>query len=110
MIDSIMKRIETLLESSDQMDEAKRKELQELLGTLKDEMKDLAESHQEEAESIAGFTGLTTQQAVRKSPDPRLVSLSSQGLMTSVEGFEASHPRLVSAVNALCTFFANLGI
>jgi ABC-type nitrate/sulfonate/bicarbonate transport system substrate-binding protein len=110
MIDSIMKRIEALLESSEQMDEAKRQELQELLDTLKEEMKDLAESHQEEAESIAGFTGVSTQQAVRKSPDPRLVSLSTEGLKTSVEGFEVSHPRLVSAVNSLCTFFANMGI
>ncbi len=110
MIDSTMKRIEAILEASDQMDEAQRRELKGLLEALKEETKILAESHQEEAESIAGFTSLTTQEAVRKSPDPRLVSLSSEGLLTSVEGFEASNPRLVSAVNALCNFFADLGI
>lgn len=110
MIESTMKRIEAILDASDQVDDEKRKELKALLDTLKEETKLLAESHREEAESIAGFTSLTTQQAVRSSPDPKLVSLSSQGLLASVEGFEVSNPRLVSAVNSLCTFFANLGI
>ncbi|VFQ46613.1 DUF4404 domain-containing protein [Desulfoluna butyratoxydans] len=110
MIESTMKRIEALLESADQMDPVRRQELQKLLETLKDEVRILAESNQEEAESIAGFTGLTTHEVVRKSPDPKLVSISSEGLMASVEGLEASHPRLVSAVNALCTFFSNMGI
>lgn len=110
MIDSTMKRIEAILDASDQMDDARRDELKGLLETLKEETKILAESHREAAESIAGFTSLTTQQAIRKSPDPRLLSLSSEGLLTSVEGFEASNPRLVSVVNALCTFFSGLGI
>lgn len=110
MIESTMKRIEALLDAADQMDPVRRRELQGLLVTLKEEVDVLAESNKEEAESIAAFTGVTTHEAVRKSPDPKLVSISSEGLMASVEGLEASHPRLVSAVNALCTFFANLGI
>ena len=110
MIEGIMKRIEDLLDASDQMDDARRQELKMLLETLKKETKILAESHKEEAESIAGFTGITALQAVRKSPDPKLVSLSTEGLSASVEGFEVSNPRLVSVVNQLCTFFANLGI
>lgn len=110
MIESIMKRIEEILDASDKMDEGRRSEMRRLLETLKEETKLLSESHREEAESIASFTGLTAQQAIRTSPDPKLVSLSSEGLMASVEGFEASNPRLVSAVNALCTFFSSMGI
>jgi len=110
MIESTMKRIEALLEAADQMDPGRRRQLQALLETLKEEVKILAESNREEAESIAGFTGLTTHEAIRKRPDPKLVSISSEGLMASVEGLEASHPRLVSTVNALCNFFSDLGI
>ena len=36
--------------------------------------------------------------------------LSLEGLTSSVEGFEATHPRLVQIVNSISTILANMGI
>ncbi|MCG8473323.1 MAG: hypothetical protein MI742_15895 [Desulfobacterales bacterium] len=110
MIETTMKRIEKTLAEADKMDPARREELLALMENLKSEVAVLAESHKEEAESIAGFTGLTTHEAVREHPDPKLVDISKEGLLASVEGFEASNPRLVAAVNQVCSFFASMGI
>jgi len=42
--------------------------------------------------------------------NPELVRLSITGLSRSVEGFEKTHPKLVQAVNSICTTLSNLGI
>src|SRR5258706_13973996 len=91
-------------------DDQRRHELLQLPARLKSEVADLSKTHGEQAQSIAGFTDLSTHEATRAEQNPRLLKLSLEGLGGSVEGFEQSHPRLVQIVNAISSTLSNLGI
>src|SRR5437868_5799587 len=110
MIEDTIKNIEARVQAADSITEERRRELLQLLGTLKAEVAHLSETHGEQAESIAGFTGISAHEATRSEPNPDLLKLSLQGLSSSVAEFELSHPRLVQIVNAINTTLSNLGI
>ena len=110
MIDETLARLETKIHQASVLNAAQKAELLQLLQALHTEIDALAATHAEHAESITGFTGVSTHEAVRQHRNPQLVETARQGLMSSVEAFETSHPQLVSAVNAISTFLANLGI
>jgi len=109
MIEDIIVKIESQIQAADVKDE-RRRELLELLNTLKSEVATLSKTHQEQATSIAGFTEISTHEATRAQQDPQLLKLSLEGLSSSVSGFEQSHPRLVQIVNAISNTLSNLGI
>jgi len=110
MIDDTLKKIETQLNSSESIPEERRQELLQLVATLKSEVAMLSETHEEAAQSIAGFTQVTAHEATRETRHPELLDLSLQGLRSSVEGFEKTHPRLVQLVNSISNTLSNLGI
>ncbi|MEI6394677.1 MAG: DUF4404 family protein [Verrucomicrobiota bacterium] len=110
MIEDTIGKIEARIEGADAIKEDRRHELLELLGTLKSEVAALSQTHGEEAQSIAGFTEVSTHEATRAEQNPELLKLSLDGLGSSVRGFEESHPRLVQIVNAISNTLANLGI
>ena len=110
MINETIKRIETRIQATDSLTPERRHELIELLATLKAEAANLARTHDEQAQSIVGFTQVTTHEAMRTAQDPRLLNLSVQALRRSVEDFEKSHPRLAQIVNSLSTLLSNSGI
>ena len=110
MIEDTLKKIEARVQGSEAISDDRRRELLQLLDTLKSEVADLSQTHGDQATSIAGFTDLSTHEATRSSQDPRLLSLSLQGLSSSVKGFENSHPKLVQIVNAISNTLSNLGI
>jgi Mg2+ and Co2+ transporter CorA len=110
MIEDTIGEIETRIQGADAIKEERRKELLQLLGTLKSEVAKLSQTHGEQAESIAGFTQLSAHEATRTEQNPELLKLSLDGLGSSVRGFEESHPRLVRIVNAISNTLANLGI
>jgi hypothetical protein len=110
MIGETVSKIEAKIRSADSIQEEKRRELLQLLGTLKAEIDGLAPTHGEHAQSIAGFTEVSAHEATRVRPNPELLRLSLKGLTSSVEGFEKSHPRLVQIVNAISNTLSNLGI
>ena len=110
MIQDTIAKIEDQLRQSGSLTPAQRTELLTLLATLKTEVHGLSESEPESAQSIAGFTAVSAHEATRQEPDPDLVDLSLKGLSRSVEGFEASHPKLVQVVNSICNTLSNLGI
>lgn len=109
MIQDTISKIETRIGQSGVKDESKT-ELLTLLGTLKSEVAELSKTHDEVAQSIAGFTQVSAHEATRGEPNPALVKHSLDGLAASVEGFEKSNPRLVDIVNRICTTLSNLGI
>jgi hypothetical protein len=109
MIEDTLAKIEARLQTTDALKEDKRRELQDLLAKLKSEVADLSRTHAEQAESIAGFTELSTREATREQQNPRLLNLSLTGLTSSVEEFERTHPKLVNTVNAFKNVLANLG-
>lgn len=110
MIEETLAKIEARLQSTDAISDDKRRELHELLTRLRSEVAELSKTHAEQAESIAGFTERSTQEAIREQKNPRLLDLSLAGLSSSVEEFEKSHPRLVQVVNSISQTLSNLGI
>ena len=110
MIHETIGKIEERLRASDSIKGENKTELLQLLATLKAEVSSLSRTHSDQAQSIAGFTAVSAHEATRTQRDPQLVELSIQGLSSSVEGFEESHPKLVQVVNSICTTLSNLGI
>jgi hypothetical protein len=110
MIDETIKQIETRIHHADTLAPERRRELLDLLARLKSETSDLAKTHTEQAESIVGFTQVSTYEATRATQDPNLVTLSTEGLRKSVEEFEKTHPKLAQVVNTISTTLSNSGI
>jgi Domain of unknown function (DUF4404) len=110
MIRDTIGKIEGRLQNSGSLTPENRAELLRLLATLKAEVSELSQSDAEHAQSIAGFTDVSTHEATREERDPALMELSLKGLSSSVEGFEETHPKLVQVVNSICTTLSNLGI
>ncbi len=110
MIKDTLEKIEARLRNADAINEDKRRELHDLLARLKAEVAELSKTHSEQAESIAGFTEMSAHEATRGQQNPRLLELSLDGLTSSVEEFEKSHPKLVQVVNAISNALSNLGI
>ena len=81
-----------------------------LLAALKEEVGTLAESHEEDARSIASFVDASAHEATRAEKKPKLVEASLNGLTASVESFEASHPKLAETVNQIAVVLSNMGI
>ena len=110
MIEDTIGDIEARIQNAEAISDERRKELLQLLATLKSEVAQLSKTHSDQAQSIAGFTALSAHEATRSEQDPQLLKLSLQGLGSSVGGFERSHPKLVQIVNAISNTLANLGI
>lgn len=110
MIQDTIGKIEAQLQKADAVRNGNKAELLQLLAMLKSEVADLARTDAEQAQSIAGFTAVSTHEATREERNPELVKLSLKGLSSSVEGFEQTHPKLVQSVNAIATALSNLGI
>jgi hypothetical protein len=109
MIEDTLKTIEARLKSNAIPDD-KRRELEQLLGKLKSEVATLSKTHAEQAESIAGFTSLSTHEATREQQNSQSLKHSLNGLTSSVEEFETSHPKLVQVVNSISNLLSGLGI
>jgi hypothetical protein len=110
MIEDTLSKIEARIQNAGSVNEERRNELLELVNTLKSEVAQLSQTHSDQAQSIAGFTEVSTHEATRERRNPRLLELSLEGMSSSVAGFEKSHPRLVQIVNALSNTLSNLGI
>jgi hypothetical protein len=110
MLDETLAQLETKIRQASALNETQKTELVQLLQTLHAEIHALALTHAEQAESITGFTEVSTHEAVRRHRNPQLVELALKGLVSSVESFETTHPQLVSLVNSISMLLANIGI
>ncbi len=110
MIEDTIGKIEAELQAAESIKDERRRELLQLLARLKTEVAELSKTDRDQAQSIAGFTQVSTHEATRSEQDPRLLKLSLEGLNSSVKELEESHPNLVQVVNALSQILANLGI
>lgn len=107
MIDETIKKIETRIQTSDNIDENRKNDLLFLIGELKTEIKSL---ETDQADSIVGFTGISAHEATRINKNEKLFSTAVEGLNSSVEEFEQSNPKLVEVVNSISIALSNLGI
>lgn len=110
MIEKTISEIETKINSAGTVSPERRQELLLLLGTLKTEVAKLSKTNSEQADSIAGFAQLSTHEAMRVEQNPQLRELSLQGLRSSVEDMEQSHPRLTEIVNRMSKMLSDWGI
>ena len=110
MIDDTISKIEAQLDAAQSIKPERKRELHQLLETLKTEVSGLSKTHGEQAASIARFTEVSAHEATRVSRDPQLLDLSLEGLRSSARSFEESHPRLVEIVNTVSRTLSNLGI
>jgi len=110
MIEKTISEIETKIGSADAVSPERRRELLQLLATLKTEVAKLSQTNSEQADSIAGFAQLSAHEATRAEQNPELRELSLQGLRSSVEDLEKSHPRLTQVVDRISKMLSDLGI
>ena len=104
------KKIDDIICKVESIDKVNKKELMLLLAALKTEVSLLSRTHGEQARSIAGLTEMAAHEATRRDKAPDLLEHALDGMAISVEGFEASHPKLVETVNGICVMLARLGI
>jgi len=110
MIEQTISEIETKIGAAESVSPERRRELLALLATLKTEVAELSKTQAEQADSIAGFTRLSTHEAMRSEQNPRLRELSLKGLRSSVEDLEQSHPHLTQIVNRISQTLSDWGI
>jgi hypothetical protein len=110
MIKKTISEIEAKISGAESVSPEHRRELLELLATLKTEIAKLSKTDEEKASSIAGFAQLSTHESIRTEKNPQLRELSLQGLRSSVEDLEQSHPRLTQIVNRISKTLSDLGI
>ncbi len=110
MVQEMISRIENQLSANDSLNAEKKQELLLLVGELKKEMARLAETHEEDARSIAGFTETSVHEATRTERNPELLSHSLDGMSLSVRRFEVSHSRLVGLINTIGQTLWKIGI
>jgi Domain of unknown function (DUF4404) len=110
MIENTIAELEAKIQRAEAVKPGNKEELLQLLSTLRSEIEAFSKTHGEDAERIAGFATVSTNEAIRTRKNPELVNLSLQGLSSSVSEFEESHPDLVRIVNRICETLANLGI
>ena len=110
MIEKTISEIEAKIGGAVSVSAEHKAELLKLLGTLKTEVAALSKTHGEQADSIANFAKSSAHEATRTTQNPQLRELSNQGLLSSVDGVEQSHPRLVQIVNAISKTLSDLGI
>ena len=110
MIQDRIEKIEATLKNAQNLSVETRQELLHLLAELKAEVASLTATHREDADSIARFADASVHEAVRSERKPEQAESALKGLSASVEGFEASHPRLVEIVDRLAITLSNMGI
>ena len=111
MIEKTIGEIEAKIRGADAVSEERKRELLQLLGTLKTEVGALSKTHDEQARKHRRLrAAFRARSHARASKIRNRCDHSLQGLRSSVEGFEKSHPQLVQIVNAISNTLSNLGI
>ena len=110
MIQDRIDKIEATVHQATNLPDDTRQELLKLLAELKAEVAPLTATHDEAASSIAGFAEASVHEAMRTERKQEQSEAALKGLTASVQGFEASHPRLVQIVDRIATTLSNMGI
>lgn len=110
MIQERIDKIESTLHSAPNLPAETKQELLALLAELKSEVAPLSTTHSENAASIARYTDESFHEATRSERNSEQTAAALSGLSASVEGFEASHPRLVQIVDRIALTLSNMGI
>ncbi|MFW5740385.1 MAG: hypothetical protein ACOC1F_08460 [Myxococcota bacterium] len=110
MIDETLRAIEARLRERGAMTDEHRAELLTLVGKLRLELDELAQTDPEQAMQVANLTERTARYATREPPDGQLVQQSSRSLRQAAYQLEASHPRLARLADSLVRMLADMGL
>jgi hypothetical protein len=110
MLSETIARIEDQLKGNNSLDAGTKQELLSLVGELKKEVGVLADTHREDARSIASFAETSVHEATRGERNEELLNHSLEGMKLSVRRFEVSHPKLVGLVDAISRTLWEIGI
>jgi prefoldin subunit 5 len=110
MTEERIQKIKSAVEAADHISPEKKAELLAMLAKLKPAIAKVAQTHEEDAESISRFVEASAHEAAKKKKHPEGVEKVLQGLKQSVEKFEASHPDLTAFVTEYSAMLSSLGV
>ncbi len=102
MIDDLLKELRAAVGGASGLSESAKAELLQHVAAMEHCTDNSGTAGETDATPGAGGSGATTEQHPLNQP--------LEGLRTSIEGFEASHPAITSAVNRIATALSNMGI
>ena len=109
MTDERIQKIKAAVEAADHISPEKKAELLAVLTKLKPAIAEVAQTNEEEAESISRFVEASAHNVATKKEEPERVEKVLHKLKQSVEKFEASHPQMTSFVTEYSAALSNLG-
>jgi hypothetical protein len=110
MIEERIATIQSTIEGARNIPSARKVELLDLIAGLKSELKGLATTHRDQADSITRFADASAHEASRSRKNDQLADTALQGLRLSIQGLEESHPMVVRIVNRFATVLSNMGL
>src|ERR1700745_421114 len=110
MTDERIQKIKSAVESADHISPEKKAELLDVLAKLKPAIAKVAQTHEEDAESISRFVEASAHEVAIKRERPESVERVLQKLKQRVEKFEASHPELTAFVTHYSALLSARGI
>ncbi len=99
--------IEKKIEATSQIDAKIKKDLLDLMHSLKVELKEI---HPETAHNIADKTNISAEKILSSGNKKNELQKDIDNLQETVGEFEASHPKLVQVVNRFCMMLSDIGI
>jgi ABC-type transporter Mla subunit MlaD len=110
MNDERIQKTKSAMEAAEHIPPAKKTELLGLLSKLKLAVSKVAQTHEEDAKSIARLIEASAHEATRKKKRPEVLKTVLRGLKQSVENFRSSHPELVAFVTEYSGFLSEMGL
>lgn len=110
MIHDRINKIEMAVHNAPTLSGESKQELLGLLSDLKVEIAPLMATHPDDLASLARFADASVHESLRSNRKESLATAARKGLVASVEGFEATHPRLVQTVDRIAVALSNMGI
>ena len=110
MTDERIEKIKSAVEAADHIPPEKKAELSAVLAKLKPAIANVAETHQEDADSISRYVEASAHAATRREKRPEHLNKLTDELRRSVERFEASHPQLTAFVTEYSAVLSALGV
>ena len=110
MTEETFQKSKTAIEGANHISPEKKAELLNALSKVKPAIAEASQAHSEHAQNIAKLVEASAHSAALKEERPENLNQILQELKQSAEHFEASHPRLVTALTEYSTVLSALGI
>ena len=110
MSDERIQKIKSAIDAADHISPEKKAQLLDVLTKLKPAIAKVAQTSEEEAESISRFVEASAHEVASMKGRPENVERVLHKLNQSVEKFEASHPQLTAFVTEYSAVLSGLGI